>query len=158
LGDFVFLACHCGYGHAGLRLRWIIRLHKILHTLMRPDGQERPSSTAVQNMSTKQIRMDGRTPEYVGGGTEFTVDNQTGVTSSYETSYWELHCEMQDGAGDGTVPNSSGAAPMARGGNCIQQQFKLTGFGHEPAYHNATAQRATLYAINKITGKAKSLE
>ena len=31
--DFVFLGCHCAYGHADLRLRWIVRLHKILHTL-----------------------------------------------------------------------------------------------------------------------------
>lgn len=30
---FVLLGCHYVYGHADLRLRWIVRLHKILHTL-----------------------------------------------------------------------------------------------------------------------------
>jgi hypothetical protein len=122
-----------------------------------PDKQARPSNAAVLGMQPGQIRMDGTTPEYVGGSTEFTqsygMEGDGG--STYETSYWELHCEMQDGAGDGTVPSSSGAAPLQRGGANIQQQFKLTGFGHEPAYHNATAQRATLYAINKIVGQAR---
>ncbi|RGE42651.1 hypothetical protein DZC30_16170, partial [Comamonas testosteroni] len=37
--DFVFLGCHCAYGHADLRLRWIVRLHKILHTLKLGGGQ-----------------------------------------------------------------------------------------------------------------------
>ena len=29
----MFLGAHCAYGQAGLRRRWIVRLHKILHTL-----------------------------------------------------------------------------------------------------------------------------
>ena len=29
----VFLGAHCAYGQAGLRRRWIVRLHKTLHTL-----------------------------------------------------------------------------------------------------------------------------
>jgi len=32
-GYVVFLGAHCVYGQAGLRRRWIVRLHKILHTL-----------------------------------------------------------------------------------------------------------------------------
>ena len=32
---FVLLGCHCVCGQAGFRLRWIVRLHKILHTLER---------------------------------------------------------------------------------------------------------------------------
>ncbi|MPN06914.1 hypothetical protein SDC9_154171 [bioreactor metagenome] len=32
-GYVVFLGAHCAYGQAGLRRRWIVRLHKILHTL-----------------------------------------------------------------------------------------------------------------------------
>jgi len=32
-GYFVLLWCHCVCGQAGSRLRWIVRLHKILHTL-----------------------------------------------------------------------------------------------------------------------------
>ncbi len=34
LGYFVLLGCHCVHGHAGQRLRWFGRLHKILHTLL----------------------------------------------------------------------------------------------------------------------------
>ena len=75
--------------------------------------------------------------------------------STYESSYWELHCERQDGEGDGTVPKSSGAAPLDEGGGSIRQQFKLSGFGHEPAYKNDGVQRASLFAINKIAGTAK---
>jgi hypothetical protein len=74
---------------------------------------------------------------------------------AYETSHWELHCEMQDGLGDGTVPLSSGAAPLAECAGAIQQQFKLTGFGHEPAYTNGNVKKASLYSINRIAGKAK---
>ncbi|WP_344869753.1 hypothetical protein, partial [Comamonas faecalis] len=33
-GYVVFLGVHCAYGQAGLRRRWIVRLHKILHTLL----------------------------------------------------------------------------------------------------------------------------
>ena len=29
----MFLGVHCAYGQAGLCRRWIVRLHKILHTL-----------------------------------------------------------------------------------------------------------------------------
>ena len=32
-GYVVFLGAHCACGQAGLRRRWIVRLHKILHTL-----------------------------------------------------------------------------------------------------------------------------
>ena len=34
-GYVVFLGVHCAYGQAGLRRRWIVRLHKILYTLPR---------------------------------------------------------------------------------------------------------------------------
>jgi len=49
----------------------------------------------------------------------------------------------------------SRAAPLAQSGASIQQQFKLTGFDHEKSYKNSVAQRATLFAINKIAGTAK---
>jgi hypothetical protein len=99
--------------------------------------------------------MEGSTPAYVGGKTEIVPSGGFGMPATYESSDWELHCKLQDGGGDGTVPCSSGAAPLADGGGSIRQQVKLTGFGHEPAYHDATAQRAALYAITKIVGQAK---
>jgi pimeloyl-ACP methyl ester carboxylesterase len=117
-----------------------------------PDDSPSPAADSVIGMATTQVRMDGRSPEYVGGGLRFQYAGE-GV-SSYESSYWELHCEMQDGAGDGTVPKSSGAAPMEQGGAAVRQQFKLKGFGHEPSFKDATARMATLYAINKIAGTA----
>ena len=122
-----------------------------------PDNSQRPSIPSVLGLAPAQVRMDGTTPEYVGGKTEVSsyVTPMGGGVTVYDTSYWELHCELQDGAGDGTVPVSSGSAPLAQGGANIKQQFKLTGFGHEPAFRDATAQRATLYAITKIAGKAK---
>src|SRR5690606_5097918 len=52
-GYVVFLGVHCAYGQAGLRRRWIVRLHKILHTLPAPrrlsitaSSQERPCAPA----------------------------------------------------------------------------------------------------------------
>jgi pimeloyl-ACP methyl ester carboxylesterase len=119
-----------------------------------PDSKTPPSTNSVLGMSPTQVRMDGTNPGYVGGHAEVSSDWQ-GNTSVYETSYWELHGDMQDGAGDGTVPTSSGAAPLAQGGGAIRQQFKLTGIEHEPAYRDATVQKVVLYAMAKIAGTAK---
>ena len=55
-------------------------------------------------------------------------------------------------------PIGFASEPLAQGGAAIQQQFKLTGFGHEPAFKDGVAQRATLYAITKITGQARRPE
>ncbi len=108
-------------------------------------------------MKSGDLRVPGGPIDYIGGSTQYvtTVSPYGGATnSSYETSYWELHCEMQDGAGDGTVPASSGATPARRGAGNIKQQFRLTGFGHEKSYQNAVAQSATLLSISKIAGQA----
>ena len=63
-----------------------------------------------------------------------------------QTSYWELHCRMQDGAGDGTVPVSSGRAPIrqVRQGS-VRQQVQSPGFDHEASYANPLTQQFTLY-------------
>jgi hypothetical protein len=118
-----------------------------------PDGRPRPTVHDVSNYDDDQLRGTGGNPSYVGGKTE--VGFGFPFPKIYDTSYWELHCDTQDGVGDGTVPLSSGASPLHQGGDCIQQQFKLTGFGHEDAFKNDSARRATLYAIDKIAGKAK---
>ena len=122
-----------------------------------PDSNRPPDIGQVLDMSPQQVRMDGTTPEYVGGQHEVqTYDSPDGlITVEYESSYWELHCEMHDGVGDGTVPDSSGRSPKERGGANVKQQFRLNGFAHEPAFKNGTAQRATVYAITKIAGAAK---
>jgi pimeloyl-ACP methyl ester carboxylesterase len=119
-----------------------------------PDSRG-PSADDVMAMGDGRLREAGNSTSYVGG--EMRVMPSYGGTMPhiYESSYWELHCELQDGAGDGTVPESSGSAPLRTGGGAVQQQFALTGFSHEPAYHDRTAQMATLYGITKIVGKAK---
>ena len=98
--------------------------------------------------------MNGTNPAYVGGQTEVVTDLQGGAYT-YDTSYWALHGDMQDGAGDGTVPTSSGAAPLSQGGGAVRQQFKLMGIEHEPAYRDATVQKVVLYSMAKIAGMAK---
>jgi hypothetical protein len=104
----------------------------------------------VMSMGEGDVGEDAGNPRYVGRRLE--VIPFGGV---YETSDWELHCDKQDGGGDGTVPASSGGAPLAQAGADIQQQFPLNGIDHEGAYRKPVAQRATLYAITKIAASAK---
>ncbi|MFT3721023.1 hypothetical protein [Pseudorhodoferax sp.] len=108
-------------------------------------------------MTPQQTRTDGNNVALVEGKAEF-VTNYAGPmsvnTTRYDTSFWELTCRKQDAKGDGTVPTRSGAAPARASGSSIQQQFALTGFGHEASYKNSTAQITTLYSITKIAAKA----
>lgn len=125
----------------------------------RPDDKPAPSADQVRNMRFDQVRDDGSNPLHVGGKTE-VVNNYSyygGGSTTYQSSYWELVAEKQDGGGDGTVPVSSGKAPLLSASNSshIRQQFRMTGFEHEPSYQNATAQLATLYSLNKIAAAAK---
>lgn len=113
-------------------------------------GEKNLSSSA--HMFTINEKFDLRWPknEYAtsmsGSGT---------ATSSYGSSFWEIRCGWQDGSGDSTVPASSGAAPRASGGAHTRQQFRLTGFSHEPAYQDAVAQKVTHYAITKLAALAR---
>ena len=123
---------------------------------MSPGGAV-PDVKAALAYGHDQVRTTGSNKLYLGGKTEYMADYSGfgGGGHVYETSYWEISCEMQDGNGDGTVPSSSGKAPRKSGGGNIRQQFKLTGFEHEPAYGNATAQKVTHYAITKIAAIAR---
>lgn len=123
---------------------------------LRPDNKV-PSAEQVNRMGFGEIRDDGNNPLYVGGKLEIMPAIGIGaMPTTYQTSYWELHCHRQDSNGDGTVPASSGHAPLRIGGDNIRQQFRLSGFGHEPAYKNHGAQRATLYSIIKIAAEAET--
>ncbi|WP_430389165.1 esterase/lipase family protein [Dyella sp. 20L07] len=125
-----------------------------------PDGRPRPSAVSVAELGMDGVRDDGRNPTYVGGSTRIRSSGgrmwgEPGI-ASYNTSYWELHCDRQDSTGDGTVPLCSGRSPLAtdkRG--YVHDQFQLTGFDHEGAYHNADAQRVTLYALTKLAATAR---
>ncbi|MEN5151367.1 esterase/lipase family protein [Pseudomonas orientalis] len=118
-----------------------------------------PDSFTVSNLEMHQVRDDGRSPVYVGGH-EQSIPPMRGdpdaPVKTVQTSYWELHCKMQDGSGDGTVPVSSGSAPIkqARNGG-VRQQIKAPGFDHEASYANPLTQHFTLYSIIKIAAKAK---
>lgn len=120
-------------------------------------GGTAPKTEKVQDLSHTEVREDGSNPIYVGGKTNYQTGYGAGggYTTVWESSFWTLTCDKQDGAGDGTVPLSSGCAPRTGGGNNIRQQFKLTGFDHEKSYKNKTAQQVTLYAITKIAAHAK---
>lgn len=124
---------------------------------IRPDSKPMPTAEQVRNMPFDEIRDDGSNPLRVGGQLEVLPSYDEGPSSTYESSYWDLFAAKQDGGGDGTVPSSSGSAPLAGATNRghIKQQFRLAGFGHEPSYKNATAQFATLFSVNKIASLAK---
>ncbi|MBJ2211904.1 MULTISPECIES: esterase/lipase family protein [Pseudomonas] len=118
-----------------------------------------PDSFTVSNLEMHQVRDDGRSPVYVGGH-EQPIPPMRGdpdaPVKTVKTSYWELHCKMQDGSGDGTVPVSSGSAPIKHARNSgVLQQIKAPGFDHEASYANPLTQQFTLYSIIKIAAKAK---
>jgi predicted outer membrane repeat protein len=95
---------------------------------------------------------------YVTGKTEYAASmTAMGGGTSYETAFWEIACGKQDGKVDGTVPASSGAAPRANAGGNVRQQFRLTGFSHEPDYKDPIAQTVTHYAITKLASLARSI-
>ena len=115
---------------------------------------EPPGPEQVKAMGFHDIADNGRNPLPVGGhpavsGPYSSVQIRTPV-------HWYLRCSSQDGDGDGTVPVSSGSAPLRRDrrGN-IRQQFRLSGFEHEGSYKHADAQQVTLYALIKIAAKAR---
>ncbi|WP_157510982.1 alpha/beta hydrolase [Frateuria sp. Soil773] len=122
-----------------------------------PDKGAPPSPSDVSNMDMSAVRDKGSNPIYVGGRST-TLTNPTpygfATYQTYETSYWELYVEKQDGGGDGTVPTSSGAFPRQHGGSAIRQQFGLEGFAHEGCYREKGPRIVTLYALQKIAAQA----
>jgi len=127
-----------------------------------PDRNPRPTGQQVRDMGFEGIRDSGSNPLYVGGQTEYMPNYGGGMWgggggSTYETSYWEITAARQDGGGDGTVPASSGRAPLVATNSVgsIRQQFRMRGFEHEPSYKNEQAQFATLFSIQKIAASAR---
>lgn len=123
----------------------------------RPDYEPAPTGEEVSDMGFKDVRDDGSNPVHVGGRIEVPMTFRGDRSPMpYQTSYWELHCGEQDGGGDGTVPISSGAAPMTLvNSGQVKQQFRLQGFSHEEAFRNTDAQQTTLHAVMKIAGTAR---
>lgn len=118
-----------------------------------------PDAFTVSSLQMPEVRDDGRSPLYLGGQAESVMPprgDPNAPVKTVQTSYWELHCRMQDGAGDGTVPVSSGRAPIRqiRQGS-VRQQVQSPGFDHEASYANPLTQQFTLYSLIKIAAKAK---
>lgn len=147
------------YGDDGGKQASFASIHWDIKPGLQPGGgATAPTASDVLGMSPQQTRTDGSNTLYMGGKAEFktTYMGLMGAsTSIYDTSFWELTCRKQDAKGDGTVPTRSGAAPARTAPGNVQQQFALTGFGHEASYKNATAQIVTLYSITKIAAKAR---
>ena len=114
-----------------------------------------PKPLEVANYGHTKLRQSGSNPIHVGGKTETVIafGAPVGAMATVETSHWEVQCAKQDVSGDGTVPEHSGKAPLTAGK--VKQQFRLAGFGHEPAFRDRRAQEVTLYAITKICITAK---
>ncbi|WP_339493148.1 esterase/lipase family protein [Pseudomonas sp. EA_15y_Pfl2_R67] len=118
-----------------------------------------PDAFTVSSLQMHEVRDDGRSPVYVGGQAEAVPPlrgDPDAPVRTVQTSYWELHCQMQDGAGDGTVPVSSGRAPIRQARkDSVRQQVQAPGFDHEASYANPLTQQFTLYSLIKIAAKAK---
>ncbi len=119
------------------------------------NGSAAPLPHDVGRMGFNQVRDLGTNPGYVGGRPELRASEAGRSVRTVETSYWTLHCGMQDGGGDGTVPASSGRSPLEKADSCVRQQFRLSGFEHEGAFRNSGAQQVSLYGLVKIASKAK---
>jgi hypothetical protein len=117
-----------------------------------------PDAFVVSTMQMADVRDEGSSPVYVGGRRVERAAALRGgwPTQFMEVSHWELHCSMQDGSGDGTVPVSSGKAPamQAREGQ-VRAQVGVTGFDHEGAFGVVQTRHFTLYSLIKIAAQAK---
>ncbi|AZF26974.1 triacylglycerol lipase [Pseudomonas sp. R2-60-08W] len=118
-----------------------------------------PDAFTVSSLQMHDVRDGGRSPLYVGGQAEAVPPlrgDPDAPVRTVQTSYWELHCRMQDGAGDGTVPVSSGRAPIRLASkDSVRHQVQAPGFDHEASYAHPLTQQFTLYSLIKIAAKAK---
>lgn len=132
-------------------VRWEIRPG------LRPDSGTPPAASGIHRMGFDQVRDDGTNPLRVGGRLEVLPGyGHIAGPTIYQSSYWDLVALGQDGGGDGTVPTSSGEAPLrqAKDPGRIRQQFRMAGFEHEPSFRDPQVQLATLFSLQKIAAQA----
>jgi len=80
---------------------------------------ERPTPMQVGRLGFDDVLDTGNSPGYVRE--KLTAEQQRGPYPRQPMTHWVLTCGKQDGGGDGTVPTSSGCAPMSTGGDNIRQ-------------------------------------
>lgn len=138
-------------------IRWTIRPG------LRPARVTQPPIPieALLEARNSDIQHNGRTPLYARGQSRFASPSlryvdATSPPEKLQYSDWELHCEMQDGIGDGTVPISSGRAPIdqAKRGQ-VKEQIEMQGFEHEGPFRNEMVQQITLQWILKLAAQAR---
>ncbi|MCD0497702.1 hypothetical protein LP085_12620 [Achromobacter sp. MY14] len=138
-------------------IRWTIRPGlRPAHTTQPPIPIE-----ALLEARNSDIQHDGRTPLYARGQSRVASPSLRYLDATFppgklQYSDWELHCEMQDGIGDGTVPISSGRAPIdqAKRGQ-VKEQLEMQGFEHEGPFRNELVQQITLQWILKLAAQAR---
>ncbi len=132
------------------KLNWVIRKG------LTPDSGTAPPLADVLNMKPSAMRTTGANALYVGGRlvTQRVGGGDAPTTTTYETSFWSIHCAKYDGSGDGTVPATSGRAPRKSGGSSVIQQFEIPNIDHEGAYNDATSRQVAYYAITKLAALA----
>jgi hypothetical protein len=118
-------------------------------------GKSRTTPASVRQMGHEKIRGEGGNPAYIDGSTVVMPSFGVGAPVVYEASDWEIRADQWDGHGDGTVPVSSGSAPLHLGGAKVKQQFRIPNIKHELAYNDGTSRMATLYALTKVAGQAR---
>jgi hypothetical protein len=114
-------------------------------------------AASVLDLRPLDVRTNGSNSLYVGGRTDFSVASSgaAAIPQVHESSAWDIQCERQDSAGDGTVPKCSGQAPRLAGGGNILQQFEVPEIAHEPAYRDyPTVRQLAYYAITKLAALA----
>ena len=125
----------------------------LAHDLYAVKAAERTSTAKIVEMTFGEVTDTGENPLRICQ--QLSPEQLRGPYPMQPALYGRLQCALQDGVGDGTVPESSGSAPRRMGGAAIQQQFRLTGFAHEPAYHDPVVKQVALYSLMKIAAKAK---
>jgi len=103
----------------------------------------------VRNIPYDQAHLNGTHLEYLDGPPVQRMNPQLLARLNYPSTY-VLRLTPPEGEGDGTVPVSSGRAPL----QFVRQLFAVPGLGHEPAYQSVEAQQITAYAIAKIASMA----
>jgi pimeloyl-ACP methyl ester carboxylesterase len=115
------------------------------------DPVEKHGVEKVLAMSPREVSMDGSPTAFVVGN----ISGYSSTTPMFAGSKWLFHCETQDGSGDGTVPVSSGRAPLHDNCVAVKQQFAMRGFDHQGAFDDDQVRNASLYSITKIAAAAK---